>query len=314
MFESFRRTQIGDDMHTTAGEHAWPNPEETPGESNREPSSSTHVIGRLRPSLAALMVEAGVASQEQLQQALAEGQQTGERLGEVVLRHRWITEADLANLIARQWDLAFVALSMIKVDERALTLLSQAEAAQLEACPVGFDENRPLVAIADASEARFTAVRERLGANCAFLVTTQSALARLIEQCGTTSVEPQATFSADADPVAMEDSQVETEPDVEPEPGFEPAPDLEPAPAALTDQYEDDSSPAVEQLDRLVEQLIAERARANEELGRCRQRLAELNDEQSRTQESIQSLEARLGHEDEVLEKMRARLVDLNGR
>ena len=300
-------------MHTTADDQAWQDAGETPSQENGDPNP-THVIGRLRPSLASLMAEAGVASNDQLQAALAEGQQTGERLGEVVLRYGWINEADLANLIAKQWDLSFVALSMIRVDEQARSLLSRDEAAQLGACPVGFDENRPLVAIADPSEARFAAVRERLGATSAFLVTTQSALARLIEQTGTEATAPQSEGTA----------QVEVEPDSAPgletrvessfddvEPLSKPAP--EPSAVVFTDEPRDDSSPAVDQLDRLVEQLLAERARARDELEAHQRRLDELNEERARTEESVRSLEAKLGQEDEVLERMRTKLADLNG-
>src|SRR6185437_8318874 len=99
--------------------------ESVPGHGHGDNGGEAQVIGRLRPSLASLMVDEGVATSEQLEQALAEGQQTGERLGEVVLRHGWINEAGLAGLIARQWDLSFVALSAISVDESARALLSR---------------------------------------------------------------------------------------------------------------------------------------------------------------------------------------------
>jgi hypothetical protein len=103
-------------------------------------------IGRLRPSLASLMVEEGVATSEQLEQALAEGQQNGERLGEVVLRHGWINEAGLAGLIARQWDLSFVALSAISLDDSARTLLSRDVCKRVGACPVSYDDGVPVLA------------------------------------------------------------------------------------------------------------------------------------------------------------------------
>jgi hypothetical protein len=312
MFESLRRSQNGDDMQTTADDHTWPHADETPSQDESDPGA-THVIGRLRPSLASLMAEAGAASHEQLQQALAEGQQTGERLGEVVLRYGWINEADLANLIARQWDLSFVALSMIRVDEQARSLLSRDEAAHLGACPVGFDENRPLVAIADPSEVRFAAVRERLGATCAFLVTTQSALARLIEQTGAAAVAPEAAATAqdvvEPDPLPDVEDRLDSSFDLEP---FS-APEHEPSAAAVVDEHQHDSSPAVDQLDRLIEQLLAERVHARDKLSAHRQRLAELNEEQARVQENVGTLEAKLGQEDRVLERMRAKLADLNG-
>jgi len=56
----------------------------------------------IRPPLGRLLAEAGVASEYELQLALAEGMGTGERLGEVLLRRGWIDECGLARLLAQQ--------------------------------------------------------------------------------------------------------------------------------------------------------------------------------------------------------------------
>ena len=259
-------------------------------------------IGRLRPSLASLMVEEGVATSEQLEQALAEGQQSGERLGEVVLRHGWINEAGLAGLIARQWDLSFVALSAISLDESARALLSREACERVGACPVSYDDGVPVLAIADPSEDRFTAVREALGVPCSFFVTTGSALAGLIDQ--------QPSVASEVDAVRVVETPVVAE-----HVGEAPLPALSLAPAVA--DTEDHSAPAVDELDRLLERLLDERERAREELAGYQQQLAgyqrqlaDLEDQQSRVRESIRSLEAKLGDEEKRLETMRARLTE----
>jgi hypothetical protein len=291
------------------------------------------VIGRLRPSLASLMVEEGVASAEQLESALAEGQQTGERLGEVVLRHGWINEAGLAGLVARQWDLSFVALSMITVDEAARVLVSREVCQRLGACPVSFDDGVPLVAVADPSEDRFASVRDALGTPCSFFVTTASALTRLIDQQESAPGELQA-LSTDDQPAGDE-----------PVPASVPeAPATEaPRPTLVLAKPDDGDEPVVDQLDRLLAQLVDERRRSSEELGGYQRRLSDLQDEQTRlqdehrrlqdeqarlqeeqarvqaeqaqvqdeqarVQESIRSVEARLGEEQHRLDSMRAKL------
>jgi hypothetical protein len=158
---------------------AWPaaEPAATP---TPETNASDAAVGRLRPSLASLLADEGVATMDQLEEALAEGMKSGERLGEVVLRRGWINEAGLAQLIARRWDLTFVARSMITVDEHAQALLSRADAERLGASPVAFNDGVPQVAVADPSEERFSDVRAALGTQCTFVVTTPSALAQLI--------------------------------------------------------------------------------------------------------------------------------------
>ena len=270
-------------------------------------------IGRLRPSLASLMVEEGVATSEQLEQALAEGQQNGERLGEVVLRHGWINEASLAGLVARQWDLSFVALSMITIDDSARALLSREVCERLGACPVSFDDGVPVLALADPNEDRFAAVREALGTPCSFFVTTGSALAGLIDQ--------QPSAPQDVDVVRVVETPAVSEP-VDEAPVPEAPPALALAPAAV--EVEDHSAPVVDQLDQLLERLLGERERSREELaGHQRQlaeyerqvadyqrQLADLEDQQARVRESIRSLEAKLGDEETRLESMRARLTE----
>jgi general secretion pathway protein E/type IV pilus assembly protein PilB len=54
----------------------------------------------LRPQLGALLVQKGLLSKECLDEALAERAQTGELLGQVLLRHGWIFEDELARVLA----------------------------------------------------------------------------------------------------------------------------------------------------------------------------------------------------------------------
>ncbi len=291
----------GEPVETQVEEHEAASVAQAP-DRDGEAKAVESPIGRLRPSLASLMVEEGVATSEQLEQALAEGQQNGERLGEVVLRHGWINEAGLAGLIARQWDLSFVALSAISLDDSARTLLSRDVCKRVGACPVSYDDGVPVLAVADPNEDRFAAVREALGVPCSFFVTTGSALAGLIDQ--------QPSVASEVDAVRVVETPVVAE-----HMDKAPLPALSLAPVVA--DAEDRSAPVVDELDRLLERLLDERERAREELaGYQRQlagyqrQLAELEDQQSRVRESIRSLEAKLGDEEKRLESMRAKLTE----
>jgi Type II secretion system (T2SS), protein E, N-terminal domain len=168
-----------------------------------EAAPPTTPIARLRPPLASLLVEKGVASKEQLDDALAEAQETGGRVGEVVVRRGWINEAQLADVLASQWKLPFAALSTIRVDPEAQGLMSQEDAVSLGAWPVGFMAGVPLVAVADPGEALFASVRETLGRDCTFLVTTPSALSQLIEENSAPATGAEVALAAEwAEPVA----------------------------------------------------------------------------------------------------------------
>jgi MshEN domain len=338
--------QTDNDMLANGDGHAWA-PPEVAGNGH----DGRGAFGRLRPSLASLMVEEGVATSDQLEEALTEGKETGERLGEVVVRRGWINEAGLAELLARQWDLTFVALSMITVEEAARTLISRDAALRLGACPIGFKDGAPLVTVADPNEERFAAVRERLG-DCAFIVTTPSALSWLIDQTAEIA-EPEVapvvampTLApvelAPAEPV--EDPAAHLEPALQPFEHLDPAPEpvvehLEPEPAPLPaepveppapllpdpaaevlpapavrvqPEPADESGPALTELDRLVDRLVSERSHLRDELDGYRRRLAELGEEKARVEESLRAVEAHLGDEDRMLDSMRSKLSELS--
>lgn len=317
-------------------------------------------LAQPRPALASLLVESGVASKEQLDDALVEAQATGERLGEVVVRRGWINEAQLAEVLARQWQLPFAALSTISVDPEAQGLMSQEDAVSLGAWPVGFMAGVPLVAVADPGEARFASVRETLGRDCAFAVTTRRALAQLIEEntapatgaqvaSAAESPEPTATAfepgqevidnvpgSVEADPAPAESCpatpEIESTNGFEPEPAaaFEPEPTArtrwqrrggavafedEPAqapetvlPAPVRTVAGDESTPVLEELERLLDRVLEERGLTRDQLVACHQQLEVLREDEARLQESIRTLEAKATREEQHLESMRSKL------
>jgi hypothetical protein len=141
-----------------------------------------HATAAARPPLARFLADAGVASEQQLRMAVAEGMDRGERLGEVVLRRGWIDEAGLAQLLARQWDLAYVDVGSAVVEPGARRLLAPPDAERLRACVIGVVKGVPLVGVAEPTEARFESVRSALGGGCEFAVVTKSALERLLTQ------------------------------------------------------------------------------------------------------------------------------------
>ena len=107
----------------------------------------------LRPQLGALLVERGLLTKERLDEALAERSQTGELLGQVLLRHGWIFEDELARVLAEQHDLEFLNVRSIGVDRRLLPLIPAEEGRRLRAVPVRVVEGGAvLTAVADPND------------------------------------------------------------------------------------------------------------------------------------------------------------------
>src|SRR4051794_2189372 len=129
-----------------------------------------------RRQLGALLVDAGLIDEGRLEEALREGAQTGERLGEVVVRHGWVTEDDVAKFLADQWDLPYVERWAIRFDADALRRLSREQAKKLEALPTHVDGGRVVVAIAEPTEERIAALAQILGSEPMLVVVPKTAL------------------------------------------------------------------------------------------------------------------------------------------
>lgn len=132
-----------------------------------------------RETLAALLAEAGVASEHELRLAAAEGMETGERLGEIVLRRGWTDESGLACVLAKQWNLSFVPAEALPAADD-VEVICESGSSFGGACSIGLDSGRPVVAVADPSEDLFASVRSALGEHVLFVVVTPSTLEHLL--------------------------------------------------------------------------------------------------------------------------------------
>jgi hypothetical protein len=113
----------------------------------------THLARELRPPLGAMLVEKGLIAREQLDGALSERAQTGELLGQVLLRHGWIFEDELARVLAEQHELEFLNIRSVGVDRRLLSLIPAEDGRRLRAIPVRvLDGGDVLAAVADPND------------------------------------------------------------------------------------------------------------------------------------------------------------------
>jgi DNA repair exonuclease SbcCD ATPase subunit len=237
---------------------------------------------RLRPSLATLLAEAGVASEDQLRLATAEGMGSGERLGEVVLRRGWIDEQGLAQALARQWQLHFLANEAARLEPQAPRLLPAELARALAACPV--EAAAPLLAVAEPNEERFASLAAAIGdSELGFAVVTPRTLARLCDE--------------------LERAERETAPEAAEEAAR--AEQVEPLAATL-----EEATRVLGALRGQLAELSERRQREEAEVERSRERLAQLEDERTQAEGERQRLEEELGQLRELLATLRERLAE----
>jgi type IV pilus assembly protein PilB len=96
-----------------------------------------------------ILLESGLVSVEQLTSAIDEQQRLGRSLGRVLVDLGVVTESQLVAALAQQIGLAFVDLTEYPVDGSAVGSISAAVAKRHAALPIGYEDGRLLVAMAD---------------------------------------------------------------------------------------------------------------------------------------------------------------------
>jgi type IV pilus assembly protein PilB len=115
----------------------------------REENLQRRLVGR---PTGEVLVDMGLLTQEQVEQAAAEQQVTHQRIGEIVVSKGWVTKANLMEALARRLGCRYLDLTSFRVDPGATELISERDARRYSAIPVSFvDEHTILVAMADPS-------------------------------------------------------------------------------------------------------------------------------------------------------------------
>jgi type IV pilus assembly protein PilB len=131
-----------------------------------------------RSHLGALLLRKGLLTNAELDRALEE-RQTGELLGEALVRLRICFEDDIARVLAEQANVEFVDIGVTSVDYRAVEFLPWAEAERLRAIPLRLHADDSIsVAVTDPTdETLLPQLKLRFGGrDVRLLVTTPSAL------------------------------------------------------------------------------------------------------------------------------------------
>ena len=118
-------------------------------QTTKEENVQRRLVGR---PTGEVLVDMGLLTQEQVDQAAAEQQVSHQRIGEIALSKGWVSKADLMQALARRLGCKFLDLAVTRVDPVALELISERDARRYSAIPVAFvDEHTVLVAMADPS-------------------------------------------------------------------------------------------------------------------------------------------------------------------
>lgn len=137
-----------------------------------------------------MLVNAGVISAEQLQQALAAQKQTGRKLGATLTGMGILDETRLLEFLAEQFKLPLIDLAHYKIDQLALAKLSEVHARRYRALVLGERGGAYVVAMADPTDLNTIDELERLlGRSLQLAIAREADILRTIDRMYRKSAE-----------------------------------------------------------------------------------------------------------------------------
>ena len=106
-------------------------------------------MSKKRKQLGEVLLEEGLVTYEQLDEALAEQARSGRALGLVLIDMGFVVEQDLVSALAKQIGLPFIDLAEYPVDPAAASLISDSLAKRYSALPIGYEDSKLVVAMSD---------------------------------------------------------------------------------------------------------------------------------------------------------------------
>ena len=107
---------------------------------------------KLRKRLGDLLVEEGIITESQVEQALQAQKQTGRKLGDTMIQLGFLTETQMLEFLSQQLNLPLIDLSRANVDVDAVQLLPEVHARRLRALVLSRDGDTLRVAMSDPAD------------------------------------------------------------------------------------------------------------------------------------------------------------------
>ncbi|MEX0335044.1 GspE/PulE family protein [Vibrio tubiashii] len=107
---------------------------------------------KLRKRLGDLLVEEGIITEQQVEQALSAQKSTGRKLGAALIELGALTEHQMLSFLSQQLDIPLIDLSRADVDVEAVQLLPEVHARRLRALVIGRHMDTLRVAMSDPAD------------------------------------------------------------------------------------------------------------------------------------------------------------------
>ncbi len=156
-------------------------------------------IGVARKALLGdVLVEKGLITAEQRDEALAASRESGQRLGEVLVERGWLTAEDVGRALADRAGLPYFRLRKGLVDPRIVKILPREKAELHEVLPLFRVHDKLTLAVSDPTKIFVLDVIYKLtGCEIQPVVALREDIAKMIEEVYTNSETPMEEFISD---------------------------------------------------------------------------------------------------------------------
>ncbi|MDQ7850336.1 MAG: type II secretion system ATPase GspE [Armatimonadota bacterium] len=138
---------------------------------------------RRRVPMGRILVEAGLLSEAQLERALQQQKETGERLGRVIMSMGLASQEDIARAIAKQLGIDFVNLADVLLEEDVLLRVPEHIARRHHVIPISADDSSLVVGMEDPLDVvALDDLRKLTGLEIRPVVITPDAFQRALSQ------------------------------------------------------------------------------------------------------------------------------------
>ena len=155
----------------------------------------TPVVRRRR--IGEILVELGIVTDEDISQALDEQRSSGLRLGDVLLQRGYVKPRDMVRALAVQFDLPFVDLDDITVDNELAQLIPQSLAHRHRAIPIGSEDNQIVVAMANPADVlALDDIRSLVGRQVKAVMAEAAQIRSVVDRLGHSDSRVEETIQA----------------------------------------------------------------------------------------------------------------------
>jgi len=149
-----------------------------------------------RQNLGEMLIAANLIDEVQMQIALAEQRQTGNRFGSTLVDLQFIDENVLAAFLSKQIDIPCISLLHVDIPKKVLRKLNRGMAMACKAVPVRIESDRLEIAMVDPTDVEvLTKLEDAAGMTVTPLIAPESSIRTMIERCYPAEVDGDETLS-----------------------------------------------------------------------------------------------------------------------